>query len=268
MSECYYYEELKLPRGTLDSSIDHLYVLTMHESSRIPQIKDQVKNAGIVSNITIQYNYGYKKCNKNLDDQKTNLDLVHALQTAFRHALSKGYQRVMILEDDCQFDERIHDPEVIDDLNSFFLQRDPAVYTLGGFGMFVNPLDVLFHNRNQLSLLLGASHCIVYNREHMKHAAYKKFTTGHVDAELRKTFFKYTYHKPLAYQVFGDTENSLEWVFWKNLYEKTLYRLFPVNKSVQPGYDNSKIFFDYCMVIMCVLLFFISFKIMRTYFIK
>jgi hypothetical protein len=240
----------------------------MHESPRIPQIKDQVKRAGVVSNVTIQYNYGYKKCDKNLEEQKTNLDLVHALQTAFRHALSKGYQRVMILEDDCQFDERIHDPEVIDDLNSFLSQRDPPVYSLGGFPMFVNPLDVLFHTRNQLSLTLGASHCIVYNREHMEHAAYKKFTTGHVDAELRQTFFKYTYHKPLAYQVFEDTENSLEWIFLKKLFENTTYRLFPVNKSVQPGFDNSKIFFDYCMVALCIILFFISFKIMCTYFTK
>lgn len=64
MSECYYYEHLKLPNGTLDPSIDHLYVLTMHESHRIPLIKEQVKKAGIVSNVMIQYNYGYKKVTK------------------------------------------------------------------------------------------------------------------------------------------------------------------------------------------------------------
>jgi hypothetical protein len=261
MSECYYYEHLNLPSGSLDPSIDHLYIITMHESPRIKDIKDQAKRSGIVSNVTIQYNYGYKKCDKNLDEQKTNLDLVHALQTVFRHALSKGYERIMVLEDDCQFDERIHDPEVIDDLNSFLIKRDPPVYSLGGFGMFVNPIDVLLHNRNQLSLLLGASHCIVYNRKHMEHAAYKKFITGHVDGELRHTFLKYTYHKPLAYQVFEDTENSLEWGSWKKLFEYTLYPLFPVNKSVQPGFDNSKIFFDYVMVFICV---FISFKIIRA----
>lgn len=266
MSECYYYEHLKLPNGTLDPSIDHLYVLTMHESHRIPLIKEQVKKAGIVSNVTIQYNYGYKKCNKNLDEQKPNLDLIHALQTAFRHALSKGYQRVMILEDDCQFDERIRDPEVIDDLNSFLTQRDPRVYSLGGFTMFVNPIDVLLHNKHQHSLSMGATHCMVYNKKHMEHAAYTKFTRGCTDCELDKTFFKYTYHKPVAYQVFEDTENSIEgWGLWRPFYEHSLYHFFPVNKSIQPGFDNSKMFFDYCMV---AILLFISFKIMRTYFIK
>ena len=262
MSDCYYYEYIKLPSGSLDPSIDHLYVLTMHESPRIPVIKDQVKKAGIVSNVTIQYNYGYKNCHKELKQNKPNYDMMHALQKLFRHALSKGYKRIMILEDDCQFDERVRDPEVIDDLNSFFIQKDPQVYNFAsGFGI-VNPLDVLLHNKHQLVLYMYLAHCVVYNQDYIQYAAHNEFKTHSPDDEFNIALSKYVYHKPLAYQILGETENFKYggWGIISYLHKYVIFPIFPLNRSVQPAFDNVKLFSDYLSVILFL---FIILKIKR-----
>lgn len=266
MSECYYYEEYTLESGSLDPSVDHLYVLTMHESPRINKLKEQINKAKVVSNITIQYNYGYKKCQKELKQQKPNYDVIHALQTVFRHALSKGYKRIMVLEDDCQFDERIRDPEVIDDLNSFFIQKDPQVYNFGsGFGL-VNPLDVLLHNKHQLVLCMYLAHCVVYNQDYMQHAAHT-FKTHSPDIEFNRVFSKYVYHKPLAYQILEETENFKHggWGIWAYFHKYFIFPIFPLNKSVQPGFDNVKLFCDYMSVILFML---IILKIKSIYYKK
>jgi len=254
MKECYYYEEYTLESGGLDPNVDRLYVLTMHESPRIHKIKEQIHKAKVVSNITIQYNYGYKNCHKELKKQETTYDIIHALQTSFRHALSKGYKRIMVLEDDCQFDERIRDPEVIDDLNSFFIQKNPQVYNFGsGFGL-VNPLDVLLHNKHQLVLYMYLSHCVVYNQDYMQYAAHE-FKTRSTDDEYNLVLSKYTYHKPLAYQILEETENFKEvWAVRRYFHKYFIFPVFPLNKSVQPAFDNVKLCSDYMSVIVFMLI--------------
>jgi hypothetical protein len=256
MSSCYYYEELKLLDGSLDPSVDHLYVLTMHGSSRINQIKDQISKAKVVSNITIQYNYGYKNCRKELKKQKPNYDIIHALQTSFRHALSKGYKRIMVLEDDCQFDERIRDPEVIDDLNSFFIRKDPQVYNFGSGFSIVNPLDVLLHNKHQSVLYMYLAHCVVYNQDYMQYAAHNEFKTHSPDDEFNRVLSKYMYHKPLAYQILKETENFKDgsWGTWGYLHKYFIFPIFPMNRSVQPEFDNVKLVSDYMSVILFLLI--------------
>jgi len=255
MKECYYYEEYTLESGSLDPSVDRLYVLTMHESPRIHKIKEQIHKAKVVSNITIQYNYGYKNCHKELKKQEPTYDIIHALQTSLRHALSKGYKRIMVLEDDCQFDERIRDPEVIDDLNSFFIQKNPQVYNFGSTLSIVNPLDVLLHNKHHLVFCMGLSHCVVYNQDYMQYAAHNEFKTKSSDNEYNLVLSKYMYHKPLAYQILEETENFKEgWGIWAYIYKYFIFHLFPLNKSVQPAFDNVKLFFDYVSVIVFMLI--------------
>jgi hypothetical protein len=102
-------EVFKVP-GNFDSCIDCTYVLIMEGSPREKHIREEVAKAGITSRVIYQYNKGYKKCRKNLRVQKTNYDLEHALKNAFRDALDRGYVRILVLEDDCEFDDRIKNP--------------------------------------------------------------------------------------------------------------------------------------------------------------
>ena len=76
-TKCYTMETLILGKkgdGLFDNSIDMCYVLTMKNSERIPKFMKQLKEHIPLSTIIIQYNEGYKKCNKILKNKKSLYD--------------------------------------------------------------------------------------------------------------------------------------------------------------------------------------------------
>src|SRR5210317_1161689 len=128
MSECYrFVEEVSKHTGNFVECIDCMYVLLMEGTDREAQVREHIKEAGITSKVIYQYNKGYRECKKNLRVQATNYDLEHALKNAFRDALAKGYKRIIVLEDDCEFDERIKNPEIINDVCSFLIHQNPKI---------------------------------------------------------------------------------------------------------------------------------------------
>jgi hypothetical protein len=252
MSDCYNIQEhvSKTP-GSLDSCIDCTYVLIMEGSSRESQIKEQVKTAGITSRVIFQYNPGYKKCEKNLRVKKTNYDLEHALKNVCTHALNSGCERILVLEDDCEFDERIKNPEVLNDLHTFFINNNPSVYNLGSFLLLPNPIDVLRDSKHQLLLYNSSTHASVYNKKYMEWISTNECLLGHVDFETNRHVSKYTYKFPLAYQKITETENAREG--WGEMYPLLNFLIFKPNNlsyRVQPGYDNIKRWADSISVLL------------------
>ena len=255
MSDCYTLKEVRGPSGSMDSCIDCTYVLIMEGSMREAQIKEQVATAGLTSKVIFQYNRGYKKCKKNLRIQKSNYDLEHALKNIFAHALKSGYERILVLEDDCEFDERIRNPEVIHDVKTFLLEKNPSVYSLGSFMLLPNPLDVLTGSKNQLLLYNTASHAVVYNRTYMEWLSENDCMLGHVDFETNRHMSKYTYKIPLAYQKIEKTENAQEgWGYVYPLIEMLLVRPLNLAHQVQPGYDTIKKWADIVSVLILIIL--------------
>ena len=126
MSDCYRTKSYTIDKGNYDGVIECTYVLLMENSKREEQILRQIEDAKVTSKVVIQYNKGYKKCEKNLKVNRPNYDLVHALKNVFKHALDRGYSRIIVLEDDCQFDESIRDPVVVNDLRTFFGSTRPT----------------------------------------------------------------------------------------------------------------------------------------------
>ena len=261
MSECYYYKNYTLPVGTLDSSIDCMYVLIMDGSEQYKSIKKEIEKAGIVSEVIFQFNLGYKKCNKNLMLQSPNRDLIHALQTVFKDASKRNFERIIVLEEDCMFDERIKQEDVIQDLNTFFINKNPDVYNLGPFIHLSNPLDVLFHNKHKLLFFNGGSHCNVYNRKYFENKAYSDFYTASPDMETNLQFHTYSYHKPLAYQLLNETENSKEgWGILKPISDFVFIKPSGIDKKIHPGYDNIYKVCDLFSVLMiCSILYLLIF---------
>lgn len=247
MSECY---RLVEEPGNFDSCIDCTYVLLMEGSPREKHIREQVTKYGITSRVVYQYNKGYKKCHKDLHVQKPNYDLEHALKNAFKDALTRGFKRVLVLEDDCEFDDRIRNPMIIDDLCGFLKTNNPDVYTLGSFLPVVNPFT--FSNHQRL-LLNFSSHAIVYNRKYMEWLVNNDCMLGHVDFETNRHWSKFTYKLPLAYQKVVSTENTKEG--WRGYYEVLntfLFKPFGIDRRVQPGYDLIKKWSDILVVLLCV----------------
>ena len=252
MTECYrFVEEVSDIPGNFDEYIDCMYVLLMEGSDREAQVREHVAQAGITSKVIYQYNKGYKKCRKNLRKQSTNYDLEHALKNVFRDALAKGYKRIIVLEDDCEFDERIKNPEIINDVCSFLIHQNPKIYTLGSTIPVVNPLDVLTHSRHHRLLLNFGSHCIIYNAEYMKWLTRNDCMLGHVDFETNRHISKYTYKIPLAYQKMVLTENVKEgWDIPYKILNTLIFSPAGVTTRVQPGYDYIKKWFETFVVII------------------
>lgn len=256
MSDCYYTSSYTIDKGNYDGVIDCTYVLMMEDSKRKKQILRQIENAKITSKVVIQYNRGYKKCEKNLRVNKPNYDLEDALKNVFKHALDQGYSRIMVLEDDCEFDERIRDPTVVNNLRTFLNERDPEIYNLGPISI-PSPIDVLLHNNHQRLLYTTCAHAVIYNKKYMDSAIHRKFMMGHVDFEHNRTWSKYTYMYPLAYQKFTETENAKEgWGEAYYILDKLMFKPLKMDTQVQPGFDRLKMTFDYVSIILFLLLIF------------
>lgn len=251
MTECYRLtEEVSKHPGNFDACVDCTYVLVMDGSPRESTIRKEVTAAGITSRVVYQYNRGYKKCRKNLREQKPNYDLEHALKHAFTDALKRGYDRILVLEDDCEFDDRIRNPKIIEDVCGFLKSNNPDIYTLGSVLPVVNPLT--FSNHQRL-LLNSSSHAILYNRKYMEWLINNDCIFGHVDFETNRHWSKFTYKIPLAYQKVVPTENTAEG--WGGYYEVSNTLLFKpsgIDVKVQPGYDLIKKWSDILVVLFCV----------------
>lgn len=265
MSDCYRTKSYTIDKGNYDGVIECTYVLLMENSKREEQILRQIEDAKITSKVTIQYNKGYKKCEKNLRVNKPNYDLENALKNVFKHALNQGYSRIIVLEDDCQFDERIGDPVVVNDLRTFLDRRDPQIYNLGMTLSLISPTDVLLHNKNQRLLYTTCTHAVIYNKTYMENALTREFMLGHADFEMNRVWSKYTYTYPLAYQIFEDTENKKEgWGYIGKIVDILILKPLKLDTQVQPGFDRLKLAFDYLSVVLfLLLLFYIKRKIVR-----
>tara|TARA_B110000305_G_scaffold184979_1_gene205716 strand:- start:5763 stop:6476 length:714 start_codon:yes stop_codon:yes gene_type:complete len=229
----------------------------MEDSKRKKQLLRQIEDAKITTKAVIQYNKGYKQCKKNLRVNKPNYDLEDALKNVFKHALDQGYSRIMVLEDDCEFDERIRDPAVVNNLRTFLNERDPEIYNLGTTISIPSPIDVLLHNNHQRLLFTTCAHAVIYNKKYMENALTREFMSGHTDFEMNRIWSKYTYMYPLAYQKITETENAKEgWGDAYFLLNNTMFKPLKLHTQVQPGFDRLKIVFDYISVVLFLIFLF------------
>ena len=262
MSDCYYTKSYTIDNGNYDGVVECTYVLLMENSEREEQILRQIEEAQITSQVVLQYNKGYKKCEKDLRVNKPNYDLEDALKNSFKHALDQGYSRIIVLEDDCQFDERIRDPVVVNDLHTFLKKRDPEIYNFGTTISLTSPIDILLHNKNQRLLYTTCTHAVIYNKTYMKNALTREFMAGHVDFEMNRTWSKYTYMYPLAYQKITETENAKEgWGSAYYLMKNIMIKPLKLDTQVQPGFDRLKLTFDYVSILLFLLLLFYIIRI-------
>lgn len=254
MAECYYYKELSHDGGVFDASVDCTYVLIMHDSPREERMLDTLARTHTTSSVVLQYNYGYKKCEKGLVKNKPNYDLSHAYKTAFQHALNRGYKRVLVLEDDCEFDDRIHDATITEDINTFVRERQPDIYTLGTAMCLPSPLDVLRGSNHHLLLFNTSSHAVMYGEKFMKDIVDHPPMMGHIDFETNAHLSKYTYKKPIAYQTFPATDNAINgWGYTYHVLNTVFIRPLGLDTRVQPGFDNGKKIGDALSVVLFVL---------------
>ena len=208
-SKCYRHELLQLCKngdGMFDSCVDMTYLITMENSKRHKSFMNQLYKYTPASKIIIQYNKGYRKCSKKIKTQNTHHDLTDAYRNIFVHSQQNNYKKILIFEDDFIIDPNYFEQSDIAQICKFVKNNNFDVYNLG-------PLDALpipFGDHN-INISYSASHACIYNApyivEFIKAATKNKI--DHCDEFWNNLkFIKYSYHKPIIFQIYEMTENK------------------------------------------------------------
>lgn len=241
---CYHVDTLTFQKGLLDNGIDAVYILLLKGSDRTAKAYSQIHAYKLSKKYHVIVNSGYKKCNKQLCDQKSFYDLMDANVYAMKHADKMGYENVMILEDDYVFDDRIRDPVVISDLVGFWKNRLFHLYSLGS----VNWIQTDIFTKHPKIINSGSTHSMVFSkmgrsqilREFRRDPCMKSppnLFNGFMGHDWWYNFVvvhKYVYYKPLCYQTFPLTENR---EVWNTPLIDRLLKLLNLETQVQPGWD-------------------------------
>jgi hypothetical protein len=220
----YRYELIKNKKGMFDNYVDMVYILTMENSDRKEHYMNQINTYIPHKNILIQYNKGFTNCKKKLQHQDTINDLNDAYYHAFLNALQKNYKNIIIFEDDFTFDYNINQL-VVDDIGKFIKTNNYHIYHLGSLFHISIP-SISMHLK---SYYITSSHGVIYNRDYVYYYIknYEKgFKHKHWKLWLNMSIIKYTYYKPLCFQIMNKDKK----IFGK------VYELFNLNKNHNPGY--------------------------------
>ena len=215
--KCYYFEDITLKEtGFFDNIIDCCYVLTMENSKRSKNINYRLSIMGYpCKKIRIQYNKGFRNCQKVLKEQKINFDLADSYYNVFLDSVKNKYNNILVLEDDFVFTHSIKNKKIIKDIENLYKNKRVDVFNLGLGFSFINPFFYKFNCHRLLTSFW--THSIIYNKSYYLKFIddYKnnKMNYDHVDSRLN--FFVtpniYSHKNILCVQSFKDSENIDNW---------------------------------------------------------
>ena len=268
MSSCYRFQEIKYA-DPIFKEVQATYIIHLEGNGRLPAIEEQLKKYHPTETVYILWNKGFKKCQKDPAIDKSPLDLVDAFMQCFKDADEKGYENILILEDDFIFDEKILDPCHARSIEAFLKskQGDNYVYYLGCASLIQFST---FGNHDRVFSSVG-THSVIYPKTFIKYTLTQyQFEILDYDEYMNKNLFNFSrfkYSNILCYQTFPNTENQTNW--GSNYIEKLgvpillnsiLY--LKLDRQVQPGYDIlnlvSKILFWIILITTIILIFFIT----------
>tara|TARA_Y100000389_G_scaffold153331_1_gene153541 strand:+ start:14335 stop:15201 length:867 start_codon:yes stop_codon:yes gene_type:complete len=243
-NSCYKIDTLTYKSGLLDNVVNAVYVLLMEGSDRKSNVYRQIEDYKLSTHNHIIINKGYKKCPKTLCAQKPRYDLMNANIYVMKDAEKNGYNNILILEDDFILDERIRQPSVIKDLETFTSNNEFDIYNLGCVCPIMNfwrssgkhikmtwrgttHADIISKNGRQNILKnFNKDPCMKNKISH-----FQGFHDVWYNYVLNK---QYMYYRPLCYQTFPETENKSEWSHW---FIDLFLRILGLNKKEKPGWD-------------------------------
>jgi hypothetical protein len=233
-SHAYRYEIINNKNGLFDDYIDMVYILTLEDSSRRQNYMNQINKYNIHKNIIIQHNKGYKNSKKQLYNQDTISDINDSFYHAFYHAKQNNYQNIIIFEDDFEFNDTINS-NIVNNIGNFIKNNKFHIYHLGSIFHISYPTIYLGH---LISVFITSAHGVIYNNKYIDYYInqYEKgMSIPNDQVWLDLKIIKYTYYKPLCFQVFGETKNRNNWKF-KEIILK-IFELVNLHKSHSPGYS-------------------------------
>ncbi len=209
----YRYELITNEKGMFDKYVDMVYLITMEDSPRKEHYMNQINKYIPHKNITIQYNKGFKLCKKKLWVQNTIGDINDAYYHIFLNVLQNNYKNIIIFEDNFFFDDTINQ-YIVDDIGEFITNTPYHLYNLGR--LFHISIPNLLSPSHLKSYYTTSTHGVIYNRDYAYYFI-KKYEHGiYQEPDItcnELSVIKYTYYKPLCFQLFEKTENIQNWDF-------------------------------------------------------
>jgi hypothetical protein len=240
-TKCYTIEKKTYQKGIFDESVDATYIIHLKDNGRYPHISEQLQNFQPTKKVYIVLNEGFKNCNKKLIEQISYQDLTDAFLQCFTHADDKGYNNILILEDDFIFSEELKkDKSHIYNINQFLLKQpknESFIYYLGCNPILIRPATSCFsHYRSYKSC---STHAIIYSKA-------ARSTPLNLDLKHWDTIVeagipnRYLYCKPLCYQTYPDTENKQTWSEKDNIFigylKNQVIQCLNLDKQPEPGF--------------------------------
>ena len=204
--DCYSYKVINTSETPILKNVDVVLILTMEGSNRF---NEDPFLLNLAKKTLIQYNKGFRNCNKPPTIISSKQDLVHAYYTAFEYL--KEYNNVIIFEDDALVINK--NILIYEKIDNFITTTNFNIFTFGSFG----PLSK--YNEDFLkmdSCYFGAAQAIIYSREArsklIEDISSSNFNKGLIDNSYIGTLTnKFTYKYPLIVQLFPKTENQNTW---------------------------------------------------------
>ncbi|NDD75741.1 MAG: hypothetical protein EBZ40_12320 [Gammaproteobacteria bacterium] len=191
-------------------SVPRAYILTMHDRETFPWLH------GVARSTYVQRNRGFRACPKTRGDGRrvdaTNQDIIHSYRAVFERERDTT-DPVLVFEDDARLTSTAkEDLEIVD---RFVATHKFSVYSLGSFGLMV-PHDNE-GNWRFLGSVFAFTQAVIYSPLCVR-AILGATDVGpreHIDSKILGAMSgKFTYHRPIAYQVFdarNKSENSKTW---------------------------------------------------------
>lgn len=261
-NHCYNFKKITFNNNFLYKNIDAVYVIHLIGNGRYDNIIKQLNYFKISKNNYILLNQGFKKCNKILNKQKSNADLVDCNLYILKDAYNKNYNNILILEDDFEFDEEIKNKKTIYDINNFMNNNinNNIIYYIGCL-----PYIVLPYNFNNYTILFSsATHSIIYNKKTIEFIL-KQNKNLIYDWEVftNLKLHRVMYYKPLCYQLCIDSENFNTYdnfyifninisYYWYN-FMRNMYKYFQLDKN----FKSYKKFYFFSKIFIFIIIFFI-----------
>lgn len=210
MNNCYRFEEISF-HGAIFKEIPATYIIHLENNGRLESIKRQLQEFHPTEKVNILFNKGFKKCKKDDDIQISYADLMDAYHYILKDADKKGYEYILILEDDFLFDNKILDKKHSSSIDTFLHDKKGQnyIYFLGCSPI----LQYSFFGDHGRVLLSGGAHACIYSKSFIhSHAIDFPSKNQHWDQYMiEKCITRFKYKETLCYQFYSKTENQTNW---------------------------------------------------------
>jgi hypothetical protein len=201
-----------------DESIDATFIITLKESTERHKLMTEELNKYIpTSKIFIVYGQSYKQVSKSLNNQYISYsyeDLLKSNLIIFDIADKLLYKKILILEDDFVFSDRLQNPLIIENFNLFLNTTHLDLYTMGSMPFIIKE-DYGYHFKiEDFYSMVSVVYTINY-RKQIKNMVKNQKYPYKLDIEGLTNYvpgIKYIHRYPLVMQSFPETENYQHWL--------------------------------------------------------